>query len=59
MANTKQLSIPGLEAPVKPPGKSAAGLEKRIAALEDRALSLEMELTLLRAQMEKEDKDHA
>jgi len=52
---SKQLSIPGLPDPkpkVKPPPQ-----DERIASLESRILTLELELSLLKILMEKGDKD--
>ncbi len=51
----KQLSIPGLPTPeTKKPT-----IEERLANLESRMLTLELEVSLLRILMEKGDKDHA
>ena len=52
----KQLSIPGLPVP-KPKSKKLTA-EERLASLETRVVSLELELTLLRIQLE-DTKDHA
>lgn len=48
----KQLTIPGLEPPVKTPKKPANQLEKRVANLEARVLALEVENTLLNIDLE-------
>lgn len=52
-----QPMIPGLDdapAPAKPFGPPLRPLLQRIAALESRILQLELEISLLRIQMEKE-----
>ena len=48
----KQIPIPGLEPPPEPAKKPKAGTWDRIASLETRVLRLELELILLRIQME-------
>jgi len=57
--SSKQLIIPGLEPPATPKLKRPLNLQQQIAQLQDRVLKLELELTLLRVQLEKGDKDHA
>jgi len=47
----KQIPIPGLEPPPELK-KPKASTQERIASLESRVLRLELELTLLRIQME-------
>ena len=54
----KQLSIPGLPLPGPKLEKPKAGTKEKLANLEFRVLALELELTLLRIQLE-DTKDHA
>lgn len=54
----KQLTIPGLEFTPSLPLKPKACTRERIASLENRVLRLELELTLIRLQLDG-DKEHA
>lgn len=57
MRNNKQLSIPGLEncLPVEKPLENNGGpnIHQQIEDLQDRVLRLELEITLLRIQLER------
>lgn len=60
----KQPFIPGLEpardspiSPPRPPGKPKGWTADRIARLENRTLSLELEIILLWAQLERDEDD--
>lgn len=55
---SKQLTIPGLELSSSPPKKPKVSTQEKIASLEKRVLSLELETTLIRLQLE-DAKDHA
>ena len=52
----RQMSIPGLEPPPAPPKPRPTNIRQQITDLQDRVLRLELELTLLRIQLEG-DKD--
>jgi len=56
--SNKQLSIPGLPVPEPKLEKLKASTKERLANLESRVLALELDITLLRLQLD-EDKDHA
>ena len=53
----KQLSIPGLELPVAPKPKRPLNLQQSVKLLKQRVTQLEIELTLLKAQLAG-DEDH-
>ena len=54
---SKQLTLPGMPPP-SPPKPNKLSAQQRIANLESRVLKVELELTLLRIQLEG-DKDRA
>lgn len=56
--SNKQLSIPGLPTPGPKIEKPRVSPKERLANLESRVLALELDVTLLRIQLEQE-KDHA
>jgi hypothetical protein len=57
MVNTKseQLVIPGMESLAPVPRQKRPGIRQEIAELQSRLLRLELELTLLRIQVEKDE----
>lgn len=58
LMSDKQLVIPGLELPATPKLKRPLNLQQRVKLLEQRLTQLEIELTILRAQLDG-DADHA
>ena len=54
----RQMSIPGLEPPPAPPKTRPTNIRRQITDLQDRVVQLELDLTLLRVQLEG-DADHA
>ncbi|MBA7701389.1 hypothetical protein ES703_110125 [subsurface metagenome] len=57
--SSEQLTIPGLELPPVPAKPKPQHIQERIASLESQVFQLEMEITLLRIQLDREGKDHA
>jgi len=56
--SSRQLALLGMESPVLPKPKKT-GIQEQIVQLQDRVLQLELEVTLLRLQLERGDTDHA
>ena len=56
--SSRQLALLGMESPVLPKPKKT-GIQEQIVQLQDRVYALELEVTLLRLQLEKGDREHA